>query len=115
MPAEPRAQASAVLQKVLEAGDSSLLASCPLVWEAAALLPAAPSQGLCYTLQMLTGEGVAGGDLYLSTLCQILLSLLAFTSQMASPTQPSSQALWCCQGRLPSHSREGLAGITSAN
>lgn len=96
MPAEPCAQAPAVHQKVPEAGDSSLLASCPLVWEAAALLPAAPSQGLCYTLQMLTGEGVSGCGLYLSTLCQILLSLLAFTSQMASWTQPSSRALWCC-------------------
>lgn len=95
-----------------EAGVSSLLANCPLVWEGAALLPAAPSQGLCYTLQMLTGEGVSGGDLYLSTLCQILLSLLAFTSQMALWTQPSSQALW---GGLPSHSQKGLTGITSAN
>lgn len=77
------------LPAVPEAGDNNLLANCPLVWEAAALLPAAPSQGLCYTLRMLTGEGVSGGDLYLST-CRILLSLLAFTSQMALYTQPGS-------------------------
>lgn len=35
-----------------------MLANHPLIWEAAALLPAASSQGLCYTLQMLTGQGV---------------------------------------------------------
>lgn len=107
MPAEPCAQAPTVHQKVSEAGDSSLLANCPLVWEAAALLSAALSQGLCYTLHMLTGEGVLGVDLYLSTWCQILLSLLAFTSQMASYVQPSSGALWCCRGRLPSQARRG--------
>lgn len=94
MPTEPSAQAPPIHQKVprlqcLRQETAVCLLTVP-GREAAALLPAAPSQGLCYTLQILTGEGVSGGDLYLSTWCQILLSLLAFTSQMALYTQPSS-------------------------
>lgn len=70
-----------------------MLANCPLVWEAAALPPAAPSQGLCCTLWMLASEGVIGDDHYLATPGQILLSFLA--SGCVPPAWQAS-VLLCC-------------------
>lgn len=74
-------------------GGSSMLANCPLVWEAATVPPAAPSQGLCCTLWMLAGEGVIEDDHYLSTPGQILLSFLA-SGCMHAARQAS--VLLCC-------------------
>lgn len=86
--AEPHAQAPSVHRRSSclqfqgqEAAGSRTLANCPLVWEAAALPPAAPSQDLC--CWVLAGEGVMGGDHYLATPGQILLSFLASAGKTA--------------------------------
>lgn len=60
------------------------------------MLPAAPSQGLCYTfvdegVAGGDGEGVAGGDLYLSTWCQILLSYWPLQVKWPSTRSPAAK------------------------
>lgn len=89
-----------------EAGDSSLLANRPLIWEAAALLPADTSRGLCYTLVKVF-QGVTSTSVLGVKSCSPYLSFQAKWPRTRSPA-----ALWCCQGRFPSPSQEGLTGIT---
>lgn len=112
--AEPRAWAPSVHQRASCLQCLGQEAAVRLLMpQAATLPPAAPSQGLYCTVQMLAGEGVTGGDRYLATPGQILLSFLASAGKMAAYIQPGRQTF--CGGPEAdclSQGQERLNGIT---
>lgn len=112
--AEPRAGAPSVHQRASCLQCLGQEAAVRLLMpQAATLPPAAPSQGLYCTVQMLAGEGVTGGDRYLATPGQILLSFLASAGKMAAYIQPGRQTF--CGGPEAdclSQGQERLNGIT---